>query len=133
MEGVGDCVGTIMTRHEFSDSCFAFVFVVAAVIFGGKHDKVANLINLLWCLVSIGMVCLVDFSSKEVVLCFLNVKVDSCNDVVCSCLLSGSIFSEGHNRRNDVWGSASFELEPRETSGCIDGVHDSKSYIGEFG
>ena len=122
-----------MTRHEFSNLCFAFVFVVAAAIFGGKHDKVTNLINIFWCLVFIGVVCLADFSSKEVVLCFLNIKVDLGDGVVCSCLLSGSIFSKGHNGRNDAWGSAGFELEPRETGGYIDGVHDSKSYTREFG
>ena len=130
---MSDCVGTIMMRHEFSDLCFAFVFVVVAAIFSGKHDKVINLINILQCPVFIGVVCLVDFSSKEVVQCFLNIEVDLGDDVVCSCLLSSSIFGKGHNRRNDAWGLASFELEPRETGGCIDGVHDSKSYAREFG
>ena len=126
-------VGTIMARHEFSNSCFAFAFVVVVAVVSGKHDKVTDLINILQCPVFIGMVCLVDFSSKEVVLCFLNIKVDSGDAVVCSCLLSGSIFGEGHNWRNDAWGSANFELEPRKTSGCIDGVHDSKLFTREFG
>ena len=57
---MSDCVGTIMMRHEFSDLCFAFAVVVAAAIFGGKHDKVTNLINIHWCPVFIGIVCLVD-------------------------------------------------------------------------
>ena len=130
---MSDCVGTIMVRHEFGNLCFAFAFVVAAVVVSGKHDKVTDLINIFRCPVFIGVVCLADFCSKEVVLCFLNIKVHLCDDIMCSCLLSGSIFGEGHNWRNDAWGSAGFELEPGETSGCIDGVHDSKSYTREFG
>ena len=62
-----------MSWHKFGDSCFAFAFVIAAAIFSGEHDKVADLVDILWCPVLIGMVCLVDFGSKEVVLCLLNV------------------------------------------------------------
>jgi hypothetical protein len=92
---VCDCVGAIMSWHKFGNPCFAFASVVAAAVFSGEHDKVPNLINILWCLVFIGMVCLVDFGREEVVLCFLNIKVDSCDDVMCSYLISGSIFSRG--------------------------------------
>jgi hypothetical protein len=92
-EGVSDCVGAIMLQHEFGDLCFAFAFVVVAVIFSGEHDKVANLIDILWCLVFIGMVFLVYFGSKEVVLYFLNIKIYMFDNAVCSCLFDGSIFS----------------------------------------
>jgi hypothetical protein len=43
--------------HEFGDLCFAFAFIVAAAVFGGEHDKVSNLIDVLWCPVLIGVVC----------------------------------------------------------------------------
>jgi hypothetical protein len=132
-EGVCDCVGPIMSWHEFGNSCFAFAFVIAVAIFGREHYKVINLIHILWHLVLIGMVCLVNFGSKEVVLCFLNIGVDMCNDVMCSDLLSSDIFGEWHYRRDDTWRLASFELETRETGGCIHSVHDGKPYMGEFG
>ena len=92
-----------MLWHEFGNPCLAFAFVVVVAVFGGEHSKVTNLIDILWCLVFIGMVCLVDFHSKEVVLCFLNIEIDTCNDFMCSDLLSGCMFSKGDNWWNDVW------------------------------
>jgi hypothetical protein len=70
--------------HEFSDPCFAFAFIVAAPVFGGEHDKVSNLVDVLQCPVFVGVVCLTDFSGCEVVLGFLDIKCDTSDNVVCS-------------------------------------------------
>jgi hypothetical protein len=48
---VCDCVGAIMSWHEFGNLCFAFAFVIAVSIFSGEHDKVADLIDIFGCLV----------------------------------------------------------------------------------
>ena len=132
-ECMGNGVGAVMSRHKFGYPCFAFSFVILAAIFGGEHDKVTNLIDIFWCSVFIGMVGLADLGSKEIVLCLLNIKGDPGDDFMCSCLFSSCIFSEGNERRNDAGRSPSLQLEARETSGCIHGIHNGKSYVGEFG
>ena len=132
-ECVGNGVGAVMSRHKFGYPCFAFSFVISAVIFSGEHDKVTNLIDVFWCPVFIGMVGLTDLGSKEIVLCLLNIEDDLGDDVMCSCLLSSCIFGEGDERRNDVGRSPGLQLEAGETSGCIHGIHNGKLHMGEFG
>ena len=100
---MGDGVGAVMSWHEFGNPCLAFAFVVAAAVFGGEHNKVTDLIDILRCPVFISMICLADFCSKEVVLCFLNIEIDTCDDLMCGDLLGGCMFSKGDNWWNDAW------------------------------
>jgi hypothetical protein len=110
-EGMCDCVRAVLSWDEFGNSCFAFAFVVVVVIVSGEHDEVFDLIDIFQCPVFIGMVCLVDFGSKEVVLCLLNIEVDMCDDVMHSDLFGGGIFGRGYNWRHDAWGLACFKLK----------------------
>ena len=102
-EGVGDGVGPIMLWHEFGNLCLAFAFVGVAAVFGGEHNKVTDLIDILRCPVFISMIFLADFRSKEVVLCFVNIEIARCDDLMCGDLLSGCMFSKGDNWWNDAW------------------------------
>ena len=77
---------------------FSFVFVVAAAIFSGKHDEVTNLVNVFWCMVFVGMVCLTDFGGEEVVLCLLYIERDPCYSLVSSGLFGSGICGERDNR-----------------------------------
>ena len=91
---MGDCVGTVVPQHEFGYMGFSFAFVVAAAVFGGKHQEVPDLINILWGMVFIGVVCLTDFGSKEVVLSLLDIECDMGYDLVGSGLFRGGICTE---------------------------------------
>ena len=93
-----DCVGAIMSWHEFGNLCFAFAFVVVVAVFGGKHDKVSYLINVLRHPVFIGVVCLADFGGHKVVLSLLDIECDSGDDVMCGGLFGGGICGEGSNQ-----------------------------------
>ena len=73
---------------------FSFAFVVVVAVFGGKHHKVPDLVNILWGTVFIGVVCLTDFGSKEVVLSLLDVECDTGYDLVGSGLFRGGICAE---------------------------------------
>ena len=70
------------------------MFVVAVVVFSGKHHKVTNLINVFWCTVFIGMVYLMDFGSKEVVLSLLDIKFNTGDDFVGGGLFNGNVCTE---------------------------------------
>lgn len=63
------------------------------------------------------MVCLSNFSGKEAVLRFLDIKCNSGYDVMCSGLFGGGIAGEWCNWRDDLWGSPGLQLEARKTSG----------------
>ena len=58
---VCDGVGTMVPWNKFGYTGFSFAFLVVAAVFGGKHHKVADLINVFWCAMFVGMVCLMDF------------------------------------------------------------------------
>ena len=130
---MGDGVGPVISWHEFGYPCFALAFIVAAAVFGGEHDKVSNLIDVLRCPVFIGMVCLMDFGGCEVVLGLLDIECDASDNVMCSGLFGGGVCGEWSKRRDDARGLAGLQLETRETGGCIYSVHHSKPYMGEFG
>ena len=70
---------------------FSLAFVVAAAVFGGEHHKVTDLINFFWCTVFVGMVCLLDFCCKEVVLSLLDVECNTGHNFVGRGLFSGGI------------------------------------------
>ena len=107
-----DGVGTVIPWHKFGYMGFSFAFVVAAVVFGGKHQKAANLVNILWCVIFIGMVCLMDFGRKEVVLSLLDVKCDRGDNFV-----SGGLFSSSIGAEQDYpQGPSCLQLEARGAS-----------------
>jgi hypothetical protein len=70
-------------------SCLAFV--IASVVFCGEHHEVADLVDVLWHSVFVGVVCLMNFSSHEVVLGLLNIKCDMCNNVMGIGVFNGGI------------------------------------------
>jgi hypothetical protein len=78
-----------MSRHEFGDTCFAFAFVVASAVFCGEHHEVSNLVDVLWRSVFVGVVCLTNLSSREVVLGLLNVECNTRDNVVGIGVLDG--------------------------------------------
>ena len=86
-----DGVGAVILWHEFGYVGFSLVFVVAATVFGGEHYKVADLVNIFWCTMIIGMVCLLDFCSKEVVLSLLDIECNTGHNFVGCGLFSGGI------------------------------------------
>ena len=86
-----DGVGAIVLWHEFGYVGFSLAFVVAVVVFSGEHHKVTDLINVFWCTVFVGMVCLPDFCCKEIVLSLLDVERDTGHNFVGHGLFSGGI------------------------------------------
>jgi hypothetical protein len=72
------------------------VLVIVVAVLGGKHHEVANLVNVSWCTVFIGMICLADFSCEEVVLSLLDVKCDSGHNLMSCGLFCVSICAEWH-------------------------------------
>jgi hypothetical protein len=89
-----NCVGAVIARHEFCHPFLAFPFVAPAAVVCGEHDLVANLKLLIWGTVFIGMVCLSDFCSKEVVLRFLDIKL-TWDDMSCAVSWSAVAGREG--------------------------------------
>jgi hypothetical protein len=126
-------VGAVILWHEFGNPCFAFAFIIVAAVFGGEHNKVSNLVDVLWCLVFVGVVCLMDFGGCEVVLGLLDVKCNMCDNIVCSGLFCGGICGQWGDRWDDAGRSTSLQLESREAGGCVYGVHHGEPYTGEFG
>ena len=109
-------VGTIIPWHKFGYMGFSFTFVVAAVVFGGKHYKVTYFVNIFWCTVFVGVVCLTDFGSKEVVLSLLHINCDMGYDLVSSGLFSSSVCAEQNYQWDYPQGPACLQLEAREAS-----------------
>ena len=86
-----DRVGAVVSRHEFSDACFAFAFVVASAVFSGEHHEVADLVDVLWRSVFVGVVSLMNFGGHQVVLGLLNVEGNMRDDFVGIGVFDGGI------------------------------------------